>query len=143
MSGIATIKATPDQAIVGLGVQTQANTAQGALLQNAIEMTALIAALTAKGIAKDDIATSYVSIYPTYGNSGMDITGYQATNQVDVTVHDISTVGEVIDDGVDGRREPHERHHVPAVRREPGREPGARRRRRQRAVEGRDARGRR
>ncbi len=63
-------------------------------------MSALIAALTDKGIAKDDIATSYVSIYPTYGNNGMDITGYQAENQVDVTVRDISKVGEVIDDSV-------------------------------------------
>ena len=100
VNGTATIKAKPDEAIVGLGVQTQANTAQGALSENAIKMTALIASLMDKGIAKDDIATSYVSIYPTYGNNGMDITGYQAVNQVDVTVRDISKVGEVIDDAV-------------------------------------------
>ena len=78
VNGTATIKAKPDEAVVGLGVQTQANTAQGALSENATKMTALIAALMDKGIAKDDIATSYVSIYPTYGNNGMDITGYQA-----------------------------------------------------------------
>ena len=100
VTGTATIKAKPDEAIVGLGVQTQANTAQGALSENAIKMTALIASLMDKGIAKDDIATSYVSIYPTYDNSGMAITGYQADNQVNVTLHDISTVGEVIDDAV-------------------------------------------
>ena len=100
VNGTATIKAKPDEAIVGLGVQTQANTAQGALSENAIKMTALIASLMDKGIAKDDIATSYVSIYPTYGNSGTAITGYQADNQVNVTLHDISTVGEVIDDAV-------------------------------------------
>ena len=100
VNGTATITAKPDEAIVGLGVQTQANTAQGALSENAIKMTALIASLMDKGIAKDDIATSYVSIYPTYGNSGMAITGYQADNQVNVTLHDISTVGEVIDDAV-------------------------------------------
>ena len=78
----------------------KANTAQGALSENAVKMTALIASLMDKGIAKDDIATSYVSIYPTYGNSGTAITGYQADNQVNVTLHDISTVGEVIDDAV-------------------------------------------
>ena len=100
VNGTATIKSKPDEAIVGLGVQTQANTAQGALSENAIKMTALIASLMDKGIAKDDIATSYVSIYPTYGNSGVAITGYQADNQVNVTLHDISTVGEVIDDAV-------------------------------------------
>ena len=100
VNGTATIKAKPDEAIVGLGVQTQANTAQGALSENAIKMTALIASLMDKGIAKDDIATSYVSIYPTYGNSGMAITGYQADNQVNVTLRDISKVGEVIDESV-------------------------------------------
>ena len=100
VNGTATIKSKPDEAVVALGVQTQANTAQGALSENATKMSALIASLMDKGIAKDDIATSYVSIYPTYGNSGTAITGYQADNQVNVTLHDISTVGEVIDDAV-------------------------------------------
>ena len=100
VSGTATINATPDEAVVSLGVQTQANTAQGALSENALKMTALIASLLDKSVAKDDIATTYVSIYPTYGNSGMDITGYQAVNQVDVTLRDISKVGEVIDHAV-------------------------------------------
>lgn len=100
VNGVATIKAKPDEAIVALGVQTQANTAQGALSENAVKMTALIASLMDKGIAKDDIATSSVSLYPTYGNSGVAITGYQADNEVNVTLHDISTVGSVIDDAV-------------------------------------------
>ncbi|MEO8423226.1 MAG: SIMPL domain-containing protein [Actinomycetota bacterium] len=100
VSGTATITAKPDEAVVSLGVQTQANTAQGALSENATKMTALIAKLMEMGVSKDDIATSYVSIYPTYGNNGMDITGYQAVNQVDVTLRDISKVGEVIDEAV-------------------------------------------
>jgi uncharacterized protein len=100
VNGTATIKAMPDEAVVSLGVQTQANTAQAALADNATKMTALIASLTDQGVDKNDIATSYVSIYPTYGNSGSDITGYQAQNQVDVTLHDIAKVGAVIDDAV-------------------------------------------
>jgi uncharacterized protein YggE len=100
VTGTATIKAMPDEAVVSLGVQTQAGTAQGALSENAAKMTALIATLTDKGIAKDDIATNYVSIYPMYGNSGSDITGYQAENDVNVTLHQIAKVGEVIDDAV-------------------------------------------
>jgi hypothetical protein len=100
VNGTATIRSTPDEAVVSLGVQTQANTAQGALSENAVKMTALIATLVDRGIREDDIATSYVSIYPTYGNTGMAITGYQADNQVTVTLHDIATVGDVIDDAV-------------------------------------------
>lgn len=100
VSGAATIKAAPDEAVVSLGVQTQANTAQGALSQNASKMTAVLAVLLDQGIQNGDVATSYVSIYPTYGQNGMEITGYQAVNQVDVTVRDMSKVGTVIDAAV-------------------------------------------
>ena len=101
VSGTATIRSAPDQALVSLGVQTQANTAQGALQQNAERMTKVLAALAALGLTKDDLATSNVSLWPVYGNTGTDITGYQASNQVDVTVHDVTKAGEVIDAGVD------------------------------------------
>jgi uncharacterized protein YggE len=100
VSGTATIRSAPDQALVSLGVQTQANTAQGALQQNADRMTKVLAALASLGLTKDDLATSNVSLWPVYGSSGTDITGYQASNQVDVTVHDVTKAGEVIDAGV-------------------------------------------
>lgn len=100
VTGTATIKASPDEAIVSLGVQTQANTAQGALSDNAAKMTKILAALADQGIAKGDIATSYVSLYPSYDQNGQNITGYQAQNQIDVTIRDLSKVGQVIDAAV-------------------------------------------
>jgi uncharacterized protein YggE len=101
VNGTATIEAAPDEAVISLGVQTQAATAQGAITQNAERMMAVLEALIDRGIGKDDIATSYVSLYPTYSNSGMEITGYQAANQIDVTVRDMDQVGAVIDASVD------------------------------------------
>ena len=101
VNGMATIKAAPDEAVISLGVQTEAATAQGALTQNAERMMAVLQALVAQGIGKDDVATSYVSLYPTYGNNGMEITGYQAANQIDVTVRDMGDVGPVIDASVE------------------------------------------
>ena len=101
VTGTATIKAAPDEAVISLGVQTQAATAQGALNQNAERMMAVLQALVGQGIGKDDVATSYVSLYPTYGNTGMEITGYQAANTIDVTVRDMEKVGPVIDASVD------------------------------------------
>jgi len=86
--------------IVSLGVQTQAGSAQQALQENANKMTAVLSAISGDGIGKDDIATSGVNLYPNYGQSGNTITGYQASNQVDVTVRDMSKVGSVIDDAV-------------------------------------------
>ena len=100
VSGTATIKSAPDEAVIGLGVQTQANTAEGALSQNAEKMMRVLQAVAAQGVGKDDVATSSVSLYPTYDQSGMDITGYQASNQVDVTLHDMDKVGPVIDAAV-------------------------------------------
>jgi uncharacterized protein YggE len=101
VSGSATVRSAPDEALVSLGVQTQANTAQGAMQQNADRMERVLSALAGLGITKDDLATSYVSLWPMYGNGGTDITGYQASNQVDVTVRDIDQAGVVIDAGVD------------------------------------------
>jgi hypothetical protein len=100
VTGTATIKSAPDEAVISLGVQTQANTAQGALSENAQKMTAVLTALANEGIGKDDIATSYVSLYPMYGQNGQEVTGYQAQNQIDVTVRDLSKVGRVIDAAV-------------------------------------------
>jgi len=100
VSGMATIKAAPDEAVISLGVQTEAATAQGAITQNAERMMAVLQALVGQGIGKDDVATSYVSLYPMYSNGGVEITGYQAANQIDVTVRDMNKVGPVIDSGV-------------------------------------------
>jgi uncharacterized protein YggE len=100
-SGTATVRSAPDEALVSLGVQTQANTAQGAMQQNADRMAKVLSALASLGLTEDDLATSNVSLWPVYGNSGTDITGYQASNQVDVTVRDVEGAGEVIDVAVD------------------------------------------
>ena len=100
VTGSATIRSAPDEAVISLGVQTQANTAQGAISQNAEKMMKVLQALADQGVSKDDIATSWVSLYPTYGQNGMEITGYQASNQVDVTLHDMAKVGPVIDAAV-------------------------------------------
>lgn len=100
VSGNATIKSAPDEAVVSLGVQTQANTAQAALAQNADKMNAVIAAVIGQGITKADLATEGVSLYPTYGQNGQNVTGYQASNVVDVTVRDMNKVGVIIDTAV-------------------------------------------
>ncbi|MFD1814487.1 SIMPL domain-containing protein [Rhodococcus gannanensis] len=94
---VGTVTAAPDTATVVLGVQTQDATAEAALSANSERATALIDSLKAKGVAAEDIATSGLSVNPTYGTSSMDITGYQVTNMVTATVHDISGAGELID----------------------------------------------
>jgi uncharacterized protein len=100
VAGTATIKTAPDEAIVSLGVQTQAGSADGALSQNAARMTKVMNALIGFGIGKADIATTDVSLYPTYGPNGNNVTGYQASNSIQVTVHQMGRVGKLIDTAV-------------------------------------------
>lgn len=95
--GTGTISGTPDTLTVVLGVQTQAPEAQAALQDNSRRATALIDTLRGKGVAAEDIRTSELSVTPTWAADGNGINGYQVTNQVTATLHDISQAGAVID----------------------------------------------
>jgi hypothetical protein len=100
VSGSATIRSAPDQAVVTLGVQTQAPTAQGSLQQNASRMNDVMKAILGDGVKPADIASTWVNLYPNYDNGGTAIVSYSAQNQIDITVRDLSTVGSIIDDAV-------------------------------------------
>ncbi|MGW6694206.1 SIMPL domain-containing protein [Rhodococcus sp. NPDC054953] len=95
--GVGKVSAAPDTATVVLGVQTQDATAEAALAANAERATALTDALKSRGVAAADIATSGLSVQPTYAPASSTITGYQVTNQVTATVHDIAGAGGLID----------------------------------------------
>ena len=64
-------------------------------------MTNIIAALAEAGIAKKDIQTSEFSIEPVYASpsppGGPKLSGYRVSNQVNVTIHQVSQVGEILD----------------------------------------------
>ncbi|MFC7446726.1 SIMPL domain-containing protein [Rhodococcus daqingensis] len=94
---VGKVSGTPDTLTVVLAVQTQAPQANAALEDNAAKANALIDTLEAKGVAAEDIQTSGLSVQPTYGPDPSTITGYQVTNQVTATVHDVSAAGGLID----------------------------------------------
>jgi uncharacterized protein YggE len=90
----------PDIATLSGGVVTQATDANGALRANAEQMTRVMAAIKAAGIAERDVQTAGISIYPQYRyaeNQPPAITGYQASNTVNVKVRDVSRLGKVLD----------------------------------------------
>jgi hypothetical protein len=100
VTGTGTIRSAPDEAIVTLGVHTQAATAQAAMQQNAGKMSAVVRALLGAGLRQNDIATATLSLYPNYSNDGLAIVGYAAENQVNATIHDMAEVGRIIDKAV-------------------------------------------
>ncbi len=101
VSGTGTAKVTPDQAQVDLGVTAQAATAQQALADDSSKMQAVVAAIEGQGVAQTDLQTTGLSLTPNYTGGGPSsaptITGFQASNNVDVTLHDTTQVGAVID----------------------------------------------
>lgn len=101
VTGSATIRSAPDEAVVTLGVRTQAQTAEGAMQQNANRMAAIMRVLLDQGLRQGDIATAWINLYPNYDSSGLTIVGYTAENQVAATVRDMGRIGRIIDGSVE------------------------------------------
>jgi uncharacterized protein len=102
VSGTATVSTTPDEAVITLGVRSEAEESQGAFEQNASKMKAVLAAVTGEGVPKDDIETTNVSLdrQTKDRNTPREITIFVSRNEVDVTIRDLATVGTVIDAAV-------------------------------------------
>ncbi len=95
---------TPDMASLNLGVETKADTAQAALAANAVVMQRVVAAVKRAGIPPRDLLTADVGLAPQYVyavNQPPRLTGYQASNQLTVSVEDLAKLGGVIDTAVD------------------------------------------
>ena len=93
-------RVAPDIATINLGVQTEGKTAQAAMAANAQKMTQVSAALRAAGIAGKDIQTSNLNLNAQYAyeqNLPPRLTGYQASNQVTVTIRDLARLGPSVD----------------------------------------------
>lgn len=85
VTGNGTVDATPDRASFNFGVTTQGPTAADALSHDASQARAIIDALKKAGIDSSDIQTTQVSLWPQTSRDGTRITGYQASNSVQVT----------------------------------------------------------
>ena len=97
VSGHGKVTVKPDTASLSLGVSVTASKANDALRQAATKADTLIKVLTSAGVSKDDIATSGVSLYPQYDNTGRIISGYNASNSMTVTIRKLGDAGTIID----------------------------------------------
>jgi uncharacterized protein YggE len=100
LSASAEVQAAPDVADIGAGVITQAAEAEAALRANADKMSRVVAALRKAGVADRDIQTSGLNLQPQFRyaeNQPPILTGFQASNRVQVTLRDLKAAGRVID----------------------------------------------
>jgi hypothetical protein len=91
---------TPDVAQISAGVVVQNTDANAAMRENANRMSAVVAALKKAGVADRDIQTSRIDLNPQYNynnNQPPTITGYQASNTVNVRLREIAKTGDVLD----------------------------------------------
>ena len=102
-TGEGEVTLPPDQALLSLGVTTEAPTAKQALDDNARAMTNVLAALAQAGFRPPDVATRAVSLTPVTEYRPQEkprIVGYRANNTVQVKTKDPAAIGSALDAGV-------------------------------------------
>jgi len=100
VTGTGRVSAEPDLADLRLGVSVARPTVVAARADAAETMAAILAAVTAAGVDRRDVRTSLLSVQPRYDyrdNQPPRLTGYELANMVEVTVRDLSRLGDVVD----------------------------------------------
>lgn len=104
VSGVGEGQVEPDTAVVILGVETQDETAQTALEENNAGMQALLDTLVEAGAPPENIQTRTIRLTPRYEfnetNNSTTLTGYTASNFVEVRTEDLQTLGVLLDRAV-------------------------------------------
>lgn len=95
-----TVKVVPDGVSFNFAVSVLAQSSETAMSDASSTTEQVRAALDAAGVAKDDIATQNISVYPEYVSSSTGIqslSGYRAQQVFTVTLRDTAKAGEVVD----------------------------------------------
>ena len=102
VTGEATLQATPDQAIITIGVQTENVDPKLAQQENAQTISDIITVLKELGIAESNIKTSDYRIDPQYNYvEGKEIfKNYKVQHMLQIKTKDIEKVGSIIDSAV-------------------------------------------
>ena len=102
VSSTSTVKVQPDEAVVNLGVRSEATDGAGSFAQNAKDMQAVLDALKAAGVSDEDLQTLNVGLDQHVENQGKpsEQRTFVASNSLQVTIHDLASVGSIIDAAV-------------------------------------------
>lgn len=109
VTGRGEVAAVPDMAVLTLGVETEAPSAEGALSANTEAVHRVIGTVRERGIDDRDIQTSSLQVYPVYerrpqqtgpGPEG-SVSGFRVSNQVTVRIRDLEMIGEALSASVE------------------------------------------
>ena len=105
LTGLGSVEHAPDIAMISVGVTVDAKTAAEAMQQQATQMNGVFAAVKAAGVADRDMQTGNLSLNAVYeypNNARPRLTGYQASNQINIKVRKLDTLGKTLDAVVKG-----------------------------------------
>ena len=100
VTGTGKVLLTPDIAYISIGVHTEGEDAAEAVSSNTTQSQKVVKVLSDMNIAGKDIQTSNFSIYPQQeidNNGQVTGTKYVVDNTVNVTIRDLSKIGDILD----------------------------------------------
>ena len=102
VASTAAVGTTPDQATVSLEVSTDDPTSSTAYTKNQAAAAAVVKGLEADGVAKKDIKTSNINLYPhtVNHNTPSEHTVYTASETLTAVVHNLGSLGTTISHAV-------------------------------------------
>ncbi|MFJ9368009.1 SIMPL domain-containing protein [Nocardia sp. NPDC101769] len=96
VTGTGKVQGTPDVLNADLGTEVSAADVSAAVNQANDKAKAITDAMVTAGAKREDIKTSDLSVQPTYGTDGHNITGYRATNTMHVAVRDLPKASGIL-----------------------------------------------
>ena len=102
VQGRGSLRVTPDLALLYMGVEVTAPTAQEAAQENARIMQAVLEKLSSYNIPKDQIKTTWFSLWRVteYQAGEQKFKGFRVSHTLEVPVRDIPKMGEILDAAV-------------------------------------------
>ncbi|AKS32185.1 SIMPL domain-containing protein [Mycolicibacterium goodii] len=96
--GAGEVQGVPDTLTADVAMEFIAPDVTSALNQSSERQRAVIDALVAAGIDRKDISTTQVSVQPQFNSSDTSntITGYRASNAIEVKIRDIGTASQTL-----------------------------------------------
>ncbi|WP_067547044.1 SIMPL domain-containing protein [Nocardia crassostreae] len=98
--GTGKVQGAPDVLNANLSADVTAPDVSTAVDGANAKAKAITDAMVEAGAKREDIQTSDLSVQPSYGPDGRDITGYRATNSVHVLIRDLPKASAVLDAAV-------------------------------------------
>lgn len=96
VTGTGQVQGTPDTLNTMAAINYTAADATTAMNQANDRQRTVIDALVGAGVSKSDIATTNVTLQPQFGPDGTAITGYQASNSINVTIRDVGSASKIL-----------------------------------------------